>query len=79
LLASGSDPRITFEGAAKIYLERVKSYPVGRTLDSVALQEAHVCQGAAFGMREFLLLELRSVESAAGQSTLALVRFGRIK
>lgn len=27
LLASGSDPRITFEAAAKIYLERVKSSP----------------------------------------------------
>ena len=27
LLASGSDPRITFEGAAKIYLKRVKSSP----------------------------------------------------
>jgi hypothetical protein len=27
LLASGSDPRITFEGAAKIYLERVQASP----------------------------------------------------
>jgi hypothetical protein len=26
-LAAGSDPRITFEAAAKIYLERVKSSP----------------------------------------------------
>jgi hypothetical protein len=27
LLASGSDPRITFEAAAKIYIERVNSSP----------------------------------------------------